>query len=157
MIDMNIASFFTPFTNRVHLVTLIMCIILFCALRMSGGAVRVQTSTGSESSTKPTVPESQTTSPARKAESNSALVIPDIEGPLNPKNELQQLGIGEQMKGGAAHVNREGLAPQKSDSDSLEDALLAKKANANPNKAAKTESGSSKDGLDDIEKRLGLK
>ncbi len=158
---MKIGSLLAPFTNRVHLVTLIMCIVLFCALRMSGGAVRVQTDPNSDSGIKSPVSESKAVSASPKANSDSALIMPDAEGMLDPKSELKQLGISDQMKSDPKRVTREGSAGTTNDSDSLEAALLAKKASAaasaNAAKAANAESGSSKDGLDDIEKRLGLK
>ena len=153
---MRIGSLVAPFTNRVHLVSLIMCIVLFCALRMSGGSVRVQTDPNSASSSTAASEKNS----LHKSDSNSALIMPDADGMLDPKSELKQLGISDRMKGGA-HAPREGSTGPVNDSDSLEAALSAKKASvaasANAAKAANAESGSSKDGLDDIEKRLGLK
>jgi hypothetical protein len=158
---MKIGSLLAPFTNRVHLVTLIMCIVLFCALRMSGGAVRVETDPNSNSSSKAPVSESKATGVSVKDDSNSALMMPDADAMLDPKSELTQLGISDKMKAGPKRATREGSTGPTNDSDSLEAALGAKKAsaaaNANAAKAANAESGSSKDGLDDIEKRLGLK
>ena len=159
---MKIGSLLAPFTNRVHLVTLIMCVVLFCALRMSGGAVRVQTDPNSDSGSKTPVSESKAIGASPKATNpDSALIMPDAEGMLDPKSELKQLGISDQMKANPKRVGREASAGPTNDSDSLEAALGAQKAsaaaNANAAKAANAESGSSKDGLDDIEKRLGLK
>ena len=151
-----LGSFLTPFTNRVHLVTLVMCVILFCALRLSGGAVRVRNGAERNSSPQLTQTETQPRTATRKAETKTPLVIPDSEVSLDPRNELKQLGISDQMKDGSAE--REPNQPSINDSDSLEAALNAKKVGNTANaKAANAGSGSSKDGLDDIEKRLGLK
>ena len=158
---MKIGSLLAPFTNRVHLVTLIMCIVLFCALRMSGGAVRVQTNPNSDSSSRSPVSESKPASDSLKGEPNSALIMPDADGMLDPKNELKQLGISEKMRPDPKLGSRERSAGLTNNSDSLEAALNAQKASnaasASAAGAAGADSESSRDGLDDIEKRLGLR
>ena len=124
---LSIKNLTAPLTNKVHLTSIVLVAFLFAVFRLSGGSVSI------DSTKARAVPIKAELAPKKTL---GAEPLPEELGNFNPKKEIERLNKLDD------------------ETDPLADALkhgdTAKEVN-------KTQGGKDSTGLDDIEKRLGLK